>query len=145
MKIYLFLFVFIYSCFTANAQLATKANHIAICANNLQKSTHFYTKIIGLTVVANPFADTVHQWFSMGNNVLLHMIEGDCKANTDKRFHICFSTKNFEKTMQYLCKEKIAFENWAGEKNTFTRRIDGVQQIYLQDPDGNWIEINDEH
>ena len=37
----------------------------------------------------------------------------------------------------------IAYENWAGEKSAVTKRVDGVQQIYFQDPDGYWIEVND--
>jgi lactoylglutathione lyase len=28
-------------------------------------------------------------------------------------------------------------------KQTTTTRVDGVQQIWLQDPDGYWVEIND--
>jgi lactoylglutathione lyase len=37
----------------------------------------------------------------------------------------------------------VAYENWAGEKSAVTRRVDGVKQIYFQDPDGCWLEIND--
>ena len=42
-----------------------------------------------------------------------------------------------------LKKNNIPFENWAGEKNTYTIRVDGVKQIYFKDPDGYWVEIND--
>ena len=42
-----------------------------------------------------------------------------------------------------LKKNNIPFESWAGEKNTYTNRVDGVKQIYFKDPDGYWIEIND--
>ena len=42
-----------------------------------------------------------------------------------------------------LEQNKIEYENWAGEKNAVTKRVDGVQQIYFKDPDGYWIEIND--
>jgi lactoylglutathione lyase len=37
----------------------------------------------------------------------------------------------------------VEYENWAGEKNAVTNRVDGVKQIYFRDPDGYWIEIND--
>jgi lactoylglutathione lyase len=39
---------------------------------------------------------------------------------------------------------KIPFSNVAGEMNTFTLRVDGVKQIYFQDPDNFWIEINND-
>ena len=43
-----------------------------------------------------------------------------------------------------LLKEKnVYFESWNGKKNSFEKRWDGVKQIYFQDPEGNWIEINE--
>ncbi len=38
---------------------------------------------------------------------------------------------------------RVAYEILASEPATVTRRPDGVNQIYCQDPDGNWSEIND--
>ena len=37
----------------------------------------------------------------------------------------------------------IAYENWPGTSDTTNVRPDGVTQIYFQDPDGYWIEVND--
>ena len=48
-------------------------DHIAITTINLKKSTEFYTKVLHLKKIDNPFADTVHQWYSLGNNVKLHV------------------------------------------------------------------------
>ena len=45
--------------------------------------------------------------------------------------------------MKFLKDNNIPFENGKGEKNTITNRPDGVKQIYFQDPDGYWIEVND--
>jgi lactoylglutathione lyase len=42
-----------------------------------------------------------------------------------------------------LKKANIPFEDWAGKSGAITLRVDGVKQIYFQDPDGYWIEIND--
>jgi lactoylglutathione lyase len=46
--------------------------------------------------------------------------------------------------IEILKKNGVAFESWAGEKNTVTNRVDGVKQLYFRDPDGYWIEINDD-
>jgi lactoylglutathione lyase len=45
--------------------------------------------------------------------------------------------------IKVLEKNNIGYENWAGEKNAVTNRVDGVKQIYFKDPDGYWVEIND--
>jgi lactoylglutathione lyase len=42
-----------------------------------------------------------------------------------------------------LDKNKIEYENWAGDKMAVTTRVDGVKQIYFKDLDGYWVEIND--
>ncbi len=43
----------------------------------------------------------------------------------------------------HLEKLNVAYTNLKGDSKIPTARIDGVKQIYLQDPDGYWIEIND--
>jgi lactoylglutathione lyase len=43
-----------------------------------------------------------------------------------------------------LNKNKVSYENWTGEPGKITVRPDGVQQIYFKDPDGYWIEINND-
>lgn len=42
-----------------------------------------------------------------------------------------------------LEKHSISYESWAGEQNSITIRSDGIRQIYIRDPNGYWIEIND--
>jgi len=54
-----------------------------------------------------------------------------------------FTVPSVEAFIPGLKKNNIPYENWAGEKSDVTLRVDGVKQIYFQDPDGYWIEIND--
>jgi lactoylglutathione lyase len=37
---------------------------------------------------------------------------------------------------------QVKYRNFAGNGKV-TDRPDGVHQVYLQDPDGYWIEVND--
>jgi lactoylglutathione lyase len=46
--------------------------------------------------------------------------------------------------VERLKQSNIAWEDWPGGKGTITTRPDGVKQIYFQDPDGYWIEVNDD-
>ncbi|MFC0514022.1 VOC family protein [Mucilaginibacter angelicae] len=117
-------------------------DHIAITTGNLKKSTEFYTKVLHLKKVDNPFADTVHQWYSLGNNVKLHVIQADRNEKQVKGVHLCFtvsSVKEFAKTLDQM---NIPYSNWKGDSKEPTYRADGVLQLYFQDPDGYWIEIN---
>ena len=121
-----------------------KLNHIAHYVVNLQTSTNFYMNIVGLDSIPEPFHDGRHTWLSIGYKSHLHLIQGAKDAAIlDKNSHLCFSVESVADFIKVLDKNKIAYENWAGDKMTVTKRVDGVQQIYFKDPDGYWIEIND--
>jgi lactoylglutathione lyase len=121
-------------------------NHIAVYVVDLQKSASFYQNIIGLDTIPEPFHDGKHTWFKVGEYSHLHLIEGATqKAFHDKNSHLCFSVFSIDDMIQQLQKAGISFEDWRGRKNSITTRPDGIKQIYFQDPDGNWIEINNDH
>lgn len=128
------------------AQNTPKArlNHIAHYVVDLKTSTAFYSNIIGLDTIPEPFHDGKHTWFGVGPKSHLHLIEGAKEIEQhDKNSHLCFSVASVPGFIKVLEKNKIEYENWAGEKMTVTNRVDGVKQIYFKDPDGYWIEIND--
>src|SRR5215204_5152295 len=119
-------------------------NHIAVYVMDLKISTVFYKDIIGLDTIPEPFHDGRHTWFSVGVKSHLHVISGaTTKTTHDKNAHLCFSVASVPEFVKVLVKNKVEYENWAGEKMTITTRVDGVRQIYFKDPDGYWIEIND--
>ena len=120
-------------------------NHIAVYVFDLKKSFDFYKDIIGLTVIPEPFHDNKHTWFKIGEHSQLHLIQGAASVTDhDKNSHICFSVPSMANFIAVLNKNKIWFGNWAGESNAVTTRPDGVKQIYFKDPDGYWIEINND-
>src|SRR6187431_3317896 len=119
-------------------------NHIAVYVVDLKISTAFYKDIIGLDTIPEPFHDGRHTWFSVGVKSHLHVISGaTAKTTHDKNAHLCFSVASVPEFVKVLEKNKVEYENWAGEKMAITNRVDGVKQIYFKDPDGYWIEIND--
>jgi len=122
-----------------------KLNHIAIYVENLEISTLFYKDVIQLTEMPEPFHDGLHTWFTLGVAGQLHLIQG-AKGGVprDKNDHLCFSTSDMDLFLKNLTKRKVTYYDWPGNKGKITTRVDGVHQIYFQDPDGHWIEINDE-
>jgi len=119
-------------------------NHIAVYVMDLKISTTFYKDIVGLDTIPEPFHDGRHTWFAVGVKSHLHIISGaTAKKEHDKNTHLCFSVASVPEFVKVLAKNKVEYENWAGEKMAITTRVDGVKQIYFKDPDGYWIEIND--
>lgn len=120
-------------------------NHIALSVKNLAKSTAFYSKIIQLDTIPEPFHDGRHTWFSIASNSHLHLIEyPDPIIVPGKGTHLCFRVLSMEDFIQRLEKNNIPYSNWQGDNKAVTTRVDGVKQLYLQDPDGYWIEINND-
>ncbi len=128
-----------------NTKGSATLNHIAVYVQDLQLSTHFYSNIIGLDTIPEPFHDGRHTWYKIGPQSQLHLIQGaGLQAHQNKNSHLCFSVPSVEDFVSTLKKNNIEFEDWAGEKNKITIRVDGVKQIYFKDPDGYWIEINND-
>nr|WP_294876142.1 VOC family protein [uncultured Pedobacter sp.] len=121
-------------------------NHIAVYVTDLAKSTAFYKDVFDLEIIPEPFKDGRHTWFSIGPAGHLHLIQG-AKAGVehDKNEHLCFSVPSVDKFITLLNVNKIEFEDWAGTRKAVTLRVDGVKQVYFKDPDGHWLEVNDDH
>lgn len=120
-------------------------NHIALYVVDLKKSTAFYQNIIQIDTVPEPFHDGKHTWFKIGVNSTLHLIEGAKEPVVhEKSHHMCFSVPSLEDFIARLEKENIFYTNLKGDGKTPHVRVDGVKQIYLKDPDGYWLEINNE-
>lgn len=120
-------------------------NHIALYVTDLKKATVFYRDVIGLDTIPEPFHDGKHTWFTIGAQSQLHLIEGATEpVKHPKNTHICFSVVSVDDFMKQLQKAGIEWSNWPGNSKTPTTRADGVKQIYFQDPDGYWLEVNDD-
>lgn len=148
MKKSYFLLALALVCLFSNQLRAQKTNahinHLAIFVVDLKTSTGFYRDVIGLDTIPEPFHDGKHTWMKIGPGSSLHIIEGaEAKKEYFKNNHICFSVSSVEKFTDILRQRSITWEDVAGKKQSITTRVDGVHQIWLRDPDGYWIEIND--
>jgi lactoylglutathione lyase len=123
-----------------------RINHIAFSVLDLKKSASFYQALIGLDTIPEPFHDNRHAWFSIGDGAALHLIQNPPPLVVPiKNTHLCFSVPHLAMFIERLKKSGIAYEDWPGKLSAITKRADGVQQIYLQDPDGYWLEVNDDY
>jgi lactoylglutathione lyase len=132
---------------SANAQdnnPKARLNHTAIFVTDLKASAHFYKDILGLDTIPEPFHDGKHLWLRTGPAMSLHIIEGSKeKKEYYKNQHTCYSVTSVDDFVTVLKKNNIEFEDLQGKKNVFSKRVDGVKQLWMKDPDGYWVEIND--
>jgi lactoylglutathione lyase len=119
-------------------------NHTAICARDIKRTTYFYNAVLHLQKIPNPFNDTLHVWLKIGPGLALHIIKGNCPVTLkDISAHLCFSVPSLNAFIKHLDQLGIKYSNFNKEPKKIQLRPDGVSQVYFQDPDGNWIEVND--
>jgi lactoylglutathione lyase len=129
-----------------SAQSKPVLNHVAVYVKDLKVSTAFYSDVIGLDTIPEPFHDGKHTWYGVSESSHLHLIQGAKEITKhDKNTHLCFSVPSIEEMIARLNKNKIPYESWTGEKMSVTTRVDGIRQLYFVDPDGYWIEINNDY
>ncbi len=127
----------------AQSKNALTFNHAALCVRDLAASNTFYKNVLELEETPNPFNDGRHTWLKIGPGLQLHIIQGTCVVTPEKNVHLCFSVASLKTLTTRLEKLNVRYTNLKGDAQEPTVRADGVKQIYLQDPDGYWIEIND--
>ncbi len=119
-------------------------NHVAIFVVDLQKSMAYYSNFFQLDTIPEPFHDGKHAWYSIAPGIALHVIQG---ADKPKEYflnnHMCFSVPSIEKFVEKLKAAHMGWVNAKAEPGVITTRIDGVKQIWVNDPDGYFIEVND--
>jgi lactoylglutathione lyase len=120
-------------------------DHATVHVRDLQKSAEFYEKVMGLERMPEPFKDGRHVWFRIGAHSQLHVVGGATDVTQqDIEVHLALRVASLPDFMTHLDQMQVEYRNFKGEGKTFTVRPDGVRQVYLQDPDGYWIEVNDD-
>lgn len=123
-------------------QPAFTFNHLALSVKDLKRSAEFYITVFQLPEITNRTANPNIRWISLNEGKELHLISNAEPVTINKSVHLAFSTSTLEAFQRRLEELKVSYGDWGGKANAVTTRTDGVKQIYLQDPDGYWIEIN---
>ena len=118
-------------------------NHLALSVKNVDTSAKFYEEVFGLQEITNRTEIEGIRWFSLGGEKELHLISILKKnVRTNKAVHFALTSANFDAFVTTLSTMNINFSNWPGTAGKINIRADGIKQIFLQDPDGYWIEVN---
>ena len=145
---YLFIIIaLLLGSFNSMAQsFSPELDHYSIIVKDVKVSGEFYKNILQLKEVPTPWGDNtpLHAiFFDIGDNRQLHVTEYNSEIKLHKFVHFAFSVKDFDGYLKFLDENDIDYGNFKKDSKEFQIRPDNVRQIYLQDPDGYWIEIND--
>lgn len=118
-------------------------DHLALSVKDVNRSADFYINVMKLTEITNRSKIDGIRWFVLGDGRELHLISV-IKENVtlNKAVHLGLSSGKFDDFVKLLATYKIPYSDWLGKANMVNIRADGIKQVFFQDPDGYWIEVN---
>ncbi|MEO6491194.1 MAG: DUF4440 domain-containing protein [Ferruginibacter sp.] len=118
-------------------------NHLALSVIDVDRSAEFYSNVLMLPEITNRTRIEGIRWFVLQDGRELHLISViKTKVIINKAIHLGLSTNNFDKFLKRISDQRIPYSDWPGKPNTVNLRADGIKQIFFQDPDGYWVEVN---
>lgn len=139
--------IFLLLCCSAYAQspanLNLSFNHLALSVKDVNASANFYKNVLGLQEITNRTKMEGIRWFSLGEGKELHLISIlKDTVQINKAVHMALTTNQFDELLKTLEANKIVYSDWPGTPNKVNIRADGIKQVFFQDPNGYWIEVN---
>lgn len=118
-------------------------DHVGIQAADLDRSAAFYRDVLGLHEQPAPFPRGAVRWFSLGGGRMLHIVAHGSSASPHNRWdHFALACSDFDTLIVHLNTLRVPWTDMDGH-HTIQTRPDHVRQIFVRDPDGYNIEIND--
>lgn len=143
-RILLISFVLLLTSISAAQEFTLAYDHTALRVSDLERSGTFYSEVLQLQEIDIPYENPILKWYSLGGPYQLHLIEmTDQEVQPDIATHLALYVTDLDALIAHLEKNKVPYRDWVGKPQKIALRPDGIKQIYVQDPDGHWIEIND--
>ena len=81
---------------------------------------------------------------SLGEGKELHLLSfPNDEIKITRAVHLALTTSDFDAFIKRLDTMKVNYSDWIWEiPNKINIRKNGIEQVYFQDPNGYWIEIN---
>jgi glyoxylase I family protein len=118
-------------------------NHVAVRVTDVGKAKNFYENIIGLKKIPRPKINIPGEWYGIGDNQL-HIIGGEPRTGIDPTGpHMAIEVEDFDATKKRVEELGLPYLDGAAMVTRMTpeaQRMVG-RQLWIQDPDGNVIEL----
>ncbi len=110
----------------------TQLDHVSVVVTDVERSRKFYRDILGLKEIAKPRTfDFVVVWFDLGNQHLHLLLKDKPDALGPRHFALRVADVN---AARIHCRDH-------GIATMETTPIPGADRFFINDPDGNRIEI----
>ena len=124
--------------------ISYRLDHIALLVRDLEETSDFLTRVLGIAAIPNPMGGTEIRWFEIGSGQRFHVQAGDIsRTHVEKRTHFALSAPDLDAVIAHFTALGVAYSDMKGTPGAINVRPDGMRAIFVQDPNGYWFEIND--
>ena len=110
----------------------SQIDHCSVIITDVARSRHFYRDLLGLKEIPKPRTfDFVALWFDLGK-MHIHLLQKE-KADTISPRHFALRVADVAAAREYMRERGIPVQEGTP--------IPGAERFFIQDPDGNRIEI----
>jgi len=116
----------------------TGLDHYALLTSDVERTTRFYTEVVGLEVGFRPELTFAGVWLYAGGEPIVHIIAGKPIATraTGAVDHLALkATGNVEEALANIKAHGVEYTMRKLERT-------GVTQVFFHDPDGVGVELN---
>ncbi len=114
----------------------TQLNHVALHVADVAASSAFYSRVLGLEPLPRPAFTFPGAWFRLGEDQELHLI-----GDRQEEVHSHHRGNHFALSIADAAAWEQRLEDLNVDHLPRRTRPDGALQIFLQDPDGHFIEL----
>lgn len=116
----------------------TGLDHYALLCTDPERTSRFYTEVVGLTAGPRPPLSFPGVWLYAGSEPIVHVIFGKdiTSKSTGAVDHLAFKVQGrVEEALRRLKANRIEYTARTIERT-------GVVQVFFRDPDGVGVELN---
>jgi len=126
-----------------------RINHVAIVVSDVERSTNFYEKVLKLKKIPRPKVKVPGEWLGIGDNQLHLIGERAPEGKIDpRRPHMALEVEDIDAAKAALTEMGVTFVD-ASRQTVIPMTEEALRlvgkQIWLEDPDGNMIELRQEY
>lgn len=110
-------------------------NHVGLPISNRAGAMNMYRDVMGLRVIPHQVEGNTLAWTEFADGSMLHLIDPPAADSADGRQHIAFEVDDLDVVIEALKEAGVALSGQPGVRH------DGQRHLFVNDPDGNRIEI----
>lgn len=110
-----------------------RVNHLTYCVKDKERATRFWVDVLGVQKIPSQVDSDHIVWLQLPSGTMVHLIEGDVAPSVPSH-HGAFEVEDIDEAQKHMHAHNV-------ETTDITTRHDGQRVFFIEDTEGNRIEI----